>query len=185
MLEDIFKETKVKMNASLQAVEKQLSTIRTGKASISILDGIRVNAYNMDMPLNQVATLSTPEPSLILIKPWDVSQIQEIEKAILKSDLGLNPRSDGRLIRLPIPSLSEERRKELAKKISHLGEEGKTAVRNIRRDSNDLIKQLKTDKEISEDEEHRGLDEVQKITDDHIKQVEDRVEKKRKEIMTV
>jgi ribosome recycling factor len=185
MLEDIFKETKVKMNASLQAVEKQLSTIRTGKASISILDGIRVNAYNMDMPLNQVATLSTPEPALILIQPWDVSQIQEIEKAILKSDLGLNPRSDGRLIRLPIPSLSEERRKELAKKISHLGEEGKTAVRNIRRDSNDLIKQLKTDKEISEDEEHRGLDEVQKITDDHIKQVEDRVEKKRKEIMTV
>jgi ribosome recycling factor len=121
MLEDIFKETKVKMNASLQAVEKQLSTIRTGKASISILDGIRVNAYNMDMPLNQVATLSTPEPALILIQPWDVSQIQEIEKAILKSDLGLNPRSDGRLIRLPIPSLSEERRKELAKKISHLG----------------------------------------------------------------
>jgi ribosome recycling factor len=135
--------------------------------------------------LNQVATLSTPEPALILIQPWDVSQIQEIEKAILKSDLGLNPRSDGRLIRLPIPSLSEERRKELAKKISHLGEEGKTAVRNIRRDSNDLIKQLKTDKEISEDEEHRGLDEVQKITDDHIKQVEDRIEKKRKEIMTV
>jgi ribosome recycling factor len=185
MLEDIFKETKVKMNASLQAVEKQLSTIRTGKASISILDGIRVNAYNMDMPLNQVATLSTPEPSLILIQPWDVSQIQEIEKAILKSDLGLNPRSDGRLIRLPIPSLSEERRKELAKKISHIGEEGKTSVRNIRRDSNDLIKELKSGKEISEDEEHRGLDEVQKITDDHIKQVEDRIEKKRKEIMTV
>jgi ribosome recycling factor len=185
MLEDIFKETKVKMNTSLQAVEKQLLTIRTGKASITILDGIHVNVYNMDMPLNQVATLSTPEPSLILIQPWDVSQIQEIEKAILKSDLGLNPRSDGRLIRLPIPSLSEERRKELAKKISHIGEEGKTAVRNIRRDSNDMIKELKNSKEISEDDEHRGLDEIQKITDDHIKQVEDRIEKKRKEIMTV
>jgi ribosome recycling factor len=185
MLEDIFKETKAKMNASLQVVEKHLSAIRTGKASIAILDGIRVNAYNMDMPLNQVATLSTPEPSLILIQPFDVSQIQEIEKAILKSDLGLNPRSDGRLIRLPIPPLSEERRKELAKKISSFGEDGKTAVRNIRRDSNDLIKQLKADKEISEDEEHRGLDEVQKITDNFIEQVDDRIEKKRKEIMTV
>lgn len=185
MLEDIFKETKAKMNTSLQVVEKHLSAIRTGKASITILDGIKVNAYNMEMPLNQVATLSTPEPSMILVQPFDVSQIQEIEKAILKSDLGLNPRSDGRLIRLPIPPLSEERRKELAKKISGIGEEGKTAVRNIRRDSNDLIKQLKTDKEISEDEEHRGLDEVQKITDDFIKQVDDRIEKKRKEIMTV
>lgn len=173
------------MNSSLLAVEKQLATIRTGKASISILDGIHVNAYNMDMLLNQVATLSTPEPSMILIQPWDVSQIQEIEKAILKSDLGLNPRSDGRLIRLPIPPLSEERRKELAKKISHIGEEGKTAIRNHRRDSNDMIKKLKNDKEISEDDEHRGLDEVQKITDDFIKQIDDRIEKKRKEIMTV
>jgi ribosome recycling factor len=185
MLNEVYNETKSRMEQTLKALEKQLASIRTGKASVSILDTVKVNAYGSEMPLNQVATLGAPEPSMLLVQPWDMSIISEIEKGILKADLGLNPMNDGKLIRIPIPPLSEERRKELAKKIGQLAEDGKTSIRNIRRDSNDLIKQMQKDKEISEDEEHSGLNEIQKITDDNIKKVDERAENKKKEIMTV
>ncbi|MBN2134958.1 MAG: ribosome recycling factor [Acidobacteria bacterium] len=185
MLNEVYKETKAKMASTLDVIEKKLATIRTGKASISMLDGVKVSAYGSEMPLNQVGTLTAPEPALLVVQPWDVSIVSEIEKGILKADLGLNPMNDGKVIRIPIPPLSEERRSEMAKKINQIGEEGKTSIRNIRRDSNDTIKKLQKDKDITEDDEHRGLDEVQKITDDYIKQIDERVENKQKEIMTV
>jgi ribosome recycling factor len=185
MLDKVYKDTKEKMNSTISAIEKQLSSIRTGKASVSLLDTVRVHAYGTEMPLNQLAGLSAPEPSMLLVQPWDVSLVGDIEKGILKADLGLNPMNDGKLIRIPIPPLSEERRTELAKKISQMAEEGKTSIRNIRRDANTAIKNLQNEKEISEDEEHRGLDEIQKITDEYIEKIEERSEKKKKEIMTV
>ncbi len=185
MLNEVYKETKQKMDQTIAAIEKQLGSIRTGKATVSLLDTVKVTAYGSDMPLNQVATLSAPEPSLLVVQPWDVSIIKDIEKGIQKADLGLNPMNDGKLIRLPIPPLSEERRKELAKKIGIIGEDGKTSIRNVRRESNDDIKELQKNKDISEDDEHRGLDEIQKITDEYIKKIDEHTNKKKEEIMQV
>jgi ribosome recycling factor len=185
MLEDVYRETRKKMSGTLEVVEKQLSTIRTGKASASILDAVKVNAYGTEMPLNQVASISAPDPSMLLVQPWDISIAGDIEKGILKADLGLNPVNDGKVIRLPVPPLSEERRKQMAKKIHSISEEGKTAIRNIRRDANDGIKKMKNNKEISEDNEHRGYDEIQKMTDEFIKKIDERSENKQKEIMIV
>ncbi len=157
--------------------------MRTGRASLSILDGILVDYYGTMTPLNQMATLAVPESRLIMIQPWDVSIIKEIEKAILKSDLGLTPSNDGKIIRISIPPLTEERRKELVKVIHKMCEDHKVTVRNLRRDANDLLKSLKKDSEISEDDAFKGQDQIQKITDEHIKLIDECYKNKEKEIL--
>jgi len=171
------------MQKSIDALENDLKKIRTGRASLSILDDIRVDYYGTLTPLNQMASLSTPESRLIMIQPWDVSVIKDVEKAILKSDLGLMPSNDGKVIRISIPPLTEERRKQLVKVIYKKSEEHKISVRNIRRDTNDLLKSLKKDGDISEDDAFKAQDQVQKITDEHIKLIDDVCKNKEKEIL--
>ena len=183
MIESIYQETKDNMGKSIDALKNEFNRVRTGRASLTILDGIRVDYYGTLTPLNQMATLSVPESRLITIQPWDVSVIKEIEKAILKSDLGLTPSNDGKIIRISIPPLTEERRKELVKVINKISEDHKIAVRNIRRDSNELLKGLKKDGDISEDEAFKAQDQVQKITDEHIKLIDDVNKDKEKEIL--
>lgn len=183
MLDEIYQETGDNMGKSITSLENEFKRIRTGRASLSILDGIRVDYYGTPTPLNQMASLSVPESRLISIQPWDVSVIKEIEKAILKSDLGLTPSSDGKIIRIAIPPLTEERRKELVKVINKMSEDHKVAVRNLRRDANDMIKELKKEGEISEDEAFKAQDQVQKITDEHIKLIDEISDKKEKEIL--
>jgi len=183
MIESIYQETKDNMGKTINALKNELNKVRTGRASLTILDGIRVDYYGTLTPLNQMATLSVPESRLITIQPWDVSVIKEIEKAILKSDLGLTPSNDGKIIRISIPPLTEERRKELVKVINKISEDHKIAVRNIRRDSNELLKGLKKDGDISEDDAFKAQDQVQKITDEHIKLIDDVNKDKEKEIL--
>lgn len=183
MIESIYQETREGMNKSIDSLKNEFKKVRTGRASLSILDGIRVEYYGTMTPLNQMASLSIPESRLINIQPWDVSVIKDIEKAILKSDLGLTPSNDGKLIRISIPPLTEERRKELVKVIHKKGEEHRVTVRNIRRDSNELLKELKKDGEISEDDAFRAQDQVQKITDEYIKLIDDVCKEKEKEIL--
>ena len=183
MIESIYQETKDSMGKSIDALRNELNKVRTGRASLTILDGIRVDYYGTLTPLNQMATLSVPESRLISIQPWDVSVIKEIEKAILKSDLGLTPSNDGKIIRISIPPLTEDRRKELVKVINKISEDHKVAVRNIRRDSNELLKGLKKDSDISEDDAFKAQDQVQKITDEHIKLIDDVNKDKEKEIL--
>jgi ribosome recycling factor len=183
MIEDIYKETRENMGKSVDDLKREFKRVRTGRASLSILDGIRVNYYGTPTPLNQMATLAVPESRLITIQPWDVSGIKEIEKAILKSDLGLTPSSDGKIVRIAIPPLTEERRKELVRVINKVSEEHKVAVRNIRRDANEMLKDLKKEGDISEDEAFKAQDQVQKITDDHINLVEQITKEKEKEIL--
>jgi ribosome recycling factor len=174
-----------RMEKAIDDLRKELSSIRTGRASISILDNINVDYYGVPTPINQVAQLATPEPTLVTVQPYDVSLVGPIEKSIRASDLGLNPSNDGRLIRIPIPALTEERRKQLAKHVHKVLEEHRTAVRNIRRDGNEQVKKMLKDKLISEDEEKQSLAEVQKLTDDHIHKLEDVAKKKEQEILTV
>lgn len=183
MIESMYQETRESMKKSIDALENDLKKIRTGRASLSILDDIRVDYYGTLTPLNQMASLSTPESRLIMIQPWDVSVIKDVEKAILKSDLGLMPSNDGKVIRISIPPLTEERRKQLVKVIYKKSEEHKISVRNIRRDTNDLLKSLKKDGEISEDDAFKAQDQVQKITDEHIKLIDDVCKNKEKEIL--
>lgn len=183
MIEDTLQETKERMGKTITALENELKRVRTGRASVSLLDGIRVDYYGTQTPLNQMASLSVPESRLIVIQPWDVSAIKEIEKAILKSDLGLTPSSDGKLIRISIPPLTEERRKELVKVVSKMCEEHKIAARNIRRDSNELLKGFKKDGDISEDDAFKGQESVQKITDDFIAKIDKIYTEKEKEIL--
>lgn len=183
MIESIFEDTKESMEKSIVALKNELNRIRTGRASLNILDDIRVDYYGTLTLLNQMASLSVPESRLITIQPWDVSIIKEIEKAILKSDLGLTPSNDGKLIRISIPALTEERRKQLVKVVQKKGEEHKIAVRNIRRDSNDLLKGLKKDGDISEDDAFRAQDQVQKITDEHTKRMDEICKEKEQEIL--
>ena len=183
MIESIFQDTRESMEKSIVAFKNELNRVRTGRASLSILDDIRVDYYGTLTPLNQMASLSVPESRLITIQPWDVSIIKEIEKAILKSDLGLTPSNDGKLIRISIPALTEERRKQLVKVVQKKGEEHKIAVRNIRRDSNDLLKGLKKDGDISEDDAFRAQDQVQKITDEHTKRMDEICKEKEQEIL--
>jgi len=182
MIEEILQETRQKMENSIEALKRDFKRIRTGRATTALLDGIKVNAYDSQMPLDQVASLSVPESRLITIKPWDQSIIGEIEKAILKSELGLTPMNDGKIIRISIPPLTEERRKELAKLARKMGEENKIAVRNHRRDANDMLKELKNEKEISEDEMYKAQEDVQKLTDEFIKEVDAQTAEKEKEI---
>jgi ribosome recycling factor len=183
MKEEILSECRQKMNKGIESLNKDFMRIRTGRASTAFLDGIRVQCYETQMPLDQVASLSVPESRLITVKPWDLSIMSEIEKAILKSELGLTPVNDGKLIRIPIPPLSEARRKDLAKLAKKMAEEGKIVVRNHRRDANELLKELKSEKEISEDDLFRAQDEVQKLTDEFIKKIDELTAEKEKEIM--
>jgi ribosome recycling factor len=174
-----------RMEKAIEDIRKELASIRTGRASISILDNIKVDYYGVPTPIKQVAQLATPEPTLVTVQPYDVSLVGPIEKSIRASDLGLNPSNDGRLIRIPIPPLTEERRKQLAKHVHKVLEEHRTAVRNIRRDGNEHLKKMLKDKQISEDDEKQGLAEIQKITDDHITKLEEVAKKKEQEILTV
>jgi ribosome recycling factor len=183
MIESMYQETIESMQKSIDALKNDLKKIRTGRASLSILDDIRVDYYGTLTPLYQMASLSTPESRLITIQPWDVSVIKDVEKAILKSDLGLTPSNDGKVIRISIPPLTEERRKQLVKVIYKKSEEHKISVRNVRRDTNDLLKSLKKDGEISEDDAFKAQDQVQKITDEHIKLIDDVCKNKEKEIL--
>ncbi len=184
MKDKILEDVKRRMNKVLEVLAHDLSRVRTGRASVALLEGIKVEAYNAAMPLSQVASLAAPEPRLLTIQPWDPTLLGDIEKAILKSDLGLTPTNDGKLIRLPIPPLTTERRKELVKVVKKMAEEAKVALRNVRRDGNERLKDLKKEKQISEDDAHRAQDEVQKLTDDFIKKVDAQAAEKEKEIMT-
>jgi ribosome recycling factor len=183
MKNEILSESRQDMNNTLDALKKQFMRIRTGRASTALLDGIKVNCYDTQMPLDQVASLSVPESRLIIIKPWDQSIIGGIEKSILKSELGLTPMNDGKIIRISIPPLTEERRKELAKLAKKMAEEGKISIRNHRREANELFKELKNEKEISEDEMFKSQDEVQKITDEFIKKTDEITAEKEREII--
>lgn len=183
MIEDIFQDTRENMGKSVEALKREFKRVRTGRASLSILDGVRVDYYGTPTPLNQMATLAVPESRLITIQPWDVSVIKETEKALLKSDLGLTPSSDGKIIRIAIPPLTEDRRKELVKVVNKMSEEHKIAIRNIRRDSNEMLKDLKKEGDISEDEAFKAQEQIQKITDDSISLVDQITKDKEKEIL--
>jgi ribosome recycling factor len=185
IVKDVEAGAKTKMEKSLADLQHALATIRTGRASVSIFDNLRVDYYGTPTPLNQLANLHVPEPTLITISPWDVSQIGSIEKAIRTSDLGLNPANDGKIIRVPIPSLTEERRKEIVKRLHHIVEEHRVAVRNVRRDANEHLKKLLKDKTISEDDERRGLEEMQKMTDAYIAKLDATSKAKEKEILDI
>ena len=183
MIESIYDETKESMGKSIASLKNDLNRLRTGRASLSIFDGVKVDYYSTLTPLNQMATLAVPESRLITIQPWDVSVIKDIEKAILKSDLGLTPSNDGKIIRLAIPPLTEERRKELVKVVHKMCEGHKVSVRDTRRDANELLKGMKKDAEISEDDAFKAQDQVQKITDEQIKLIDECFKDKEKEIL--
>jgi ribosome recycling factor len=185
MSSEVIDQLRDKMESSVDALKRELVKIRTGRASLSLLDGISVDAYGSKMPLNQVGTLTIPESRMIAIQPWDPQMLAVIEKAILSSDLGLTPANDGKIIRLSIPQLTEERRKELVKQIKKISEEFKVAVRNVRREGNDMLKNMKKDKEISEDDLFKLQDEAQKETDNFIKKIDEIAAGKEKEIMEV
>jgi len=185
MLEEVYEEIEHKMERSLEALHKELTRVRTGRASLALLDGIMVVYYSTPTPLNQLATLSVPESRLITVQPWDKSQFGPIEKAIQRSDLGLTPVNDGKVIRLAIPPLTAERRKELVKQVKKTGEETKIALRNVRREGNDMLKSLEKEKEISEDDWRRGQEQVQKITDRFMTAVDETLDVKEHEVMEV
>jgi ribosome recycling factor len=183
MIDSLYEETRDKMEKTINALQNDLKKVRTGRASVDILDGIRVDYYGTLTPLAQMATLAAPESRLLTIQPWDVSVIKAVEKAILKSNLDLTPNSDGKIIRIAIPPLTEERRKNLVKVVNKMIEEYKVAVRNVRRDSNEMLKEFKKEGEIAEDDCFKGQAQVQKITDEHIKLVDGIFVEKEKEIL--
>ena len=172
-----------RMDKVLTELQQEMAHIRTGRASIGLLDSVRVDYYGSPVPLNQVAQLHVPEPAMITVQPWDTSTINAIEKAIRSADLGLNPSNDGKLVRVPIPPLTEERRRDLAKKLSHIAEERRVGLRNIRRDANEQLKKMLKDKQISEDEERLALDAIQKLTDGQISKIDQAAKAKEKEIL--
>ena len=184
-IKPLIADAKQRMHASVETVLRELATMRTGRASLSMLDGIRVDYYGNPTPLNQVGNLGTPDPTLITLQPWDPSLLPAIEKAIRTSDLDLNPQNDGKIIRIPIPSLTEERRKTLVKHAHKSAEEGRVAIRNVRRDVNDHLKRLLKDHQVSEDDEKHAVAEVQKLTDQHIEEINAALKKKEAEIMEV
>ena len=185
MLEEVYEEVEHKMERSIEALRKELSRIRTGRASLALLDGIALDYYGTPTPLNQMATLAVPESRLITIQPWDKTQMGAIEKAIQRSDLGLTPTNDGTIIRLTIPPLTADRRKELVKQVKKVGEESKIALRNVRREGNDNLKSFEKEKMVSEDDARRGQDQVQKITDRFIANVDEILASKEHEVMEV
>ena len=182
-LKGLFAEVNKRMNVVVDHVKHELAAVRTGRASTALLDHVQVEAYGTKMPLNQVAGLSIPEPTLIVAQPFDPSLLGAVERAIRVSDLGLNPANDGKVVRIPIPALTDERRKELSRHVHKLAEEGRNTVRGARREANDRLKKLLKDSKISEDDERKGLDEVQKITDQHVKLIDDAQKKKDGELL--
>jgi ribosome recycling factor len=185
MVKEILTDAKRRMDTSLEVVKKEMAAVRTGRASLAILDGVMVDYYGTLTPLNQVANLAVPEGNLITVQPWEPFLLPIIEKAILSSDLDLNPANDGKILRIPIPPLTEERRRVLVKHVGKITEDGRTAVRQVRRDANDQLKKRLKQKDISEDDEKRALKSVQELTDEHIKKLDEMMKKKEQELMTV
>lgn len=184
-IKDIANDARKRMDSAVDDARKKLTSVRTGRASVSLLDNVNVDYYGTEMPLNQVGTIHAPEPTMVTVQPFDPTQLGNIEKAIRASELGLNPSNDGKLIRVPIPPLTEERRKQMVKVVHEIAEEHRTAIRNVRRDANDHLKKMLKDKTISEDTEKDGLDQIQKLTDQHITRINELSEHKEKEVMTV
>jgi ribosome recycling factor len=182
---DVIKETRPRMEGAVEDLRRKLGSIRTGRAAVSLLDSVVVEYYGTPTPLNQMASVHAPEPNMLTVQPWDQTQLGAIEKAIRAADLGLNPSNDGKLVRVPVPPLTEERRKQLAKQVHEVAEEHRTAIRNVRRDANDRLKRMLKDKQISEDAERDALAEVQKLTDTHIRKVDELAESKEHEILSV
>ena len=184
-LKETYVQLKTRMEKAVEDFRREMAATRTGRANIHMMDNVTVDYYGEMMPLNQIATLHAPEPQMITVQPFDPSALQNIEKAIRGADLGLNPMNDGKLIRVPVPALTEERRKEMVKHLHKILEEHRTAIRNIRRDGNDAIKKAMKDKKITEDDEKKSLDEIQKLTDDEIKKMEEMSKAKEKEVMEI
>ncbi|WP_353740522.1 ribosome recycling factor [Desulfoferrobacter suflitae] len=184
-MNDVYEDARDRMQKALESLERDYKRLRTGRASVALVDGIRVEYYGTSTPLNQLATLTIPEPRTIMIQPWDTTIVGEVEKAILKSELGLTPMNDGKIIRINVPPLTEERRRDLVKIIKKMAEEAKVAVRNIRRDANEMIKDLKKEKEISEDDQFRAQDEIQKITDTFIGNIDAAYNNKETEVLEI
>jgi len=184
-IKDVENNAKARMEKALGGLQHDMAAIRTGRASVNLLDNVRVDYYGTPTPLNQVGTLHVPEPAMITVQPWDVSQIGAIEKAIRAADLGLNPSNDGKVIRVPIPPLTEERRRDLVKKLHGVAEDHRVALRNVRRDANEHVKKLLKDKTISEDDERRAHDEIQKLTDVYIQKLDQAAKAKEKEILEI
>lgn len=182
---DVIKETKPRMDTVIEDFRRKLATVRTGRAAVSLLDTVMVDYYGTMTPLSQMASVHAPEPQMLTVQPWDQSQIGAVEKAIRGADLGLNPSNDGKLVRVPVPPLTEERRKQLAKQVHEIAEDHRTAVRNVRRDANERLKKMFKDKTISEDAERDGLDEVQKLTNTYIGKIDDLSKTKEQEITSV
>jgi ribosome recycling factor len=185
MINDVIRDVQHRMHGAIEALHREFKSLRTGRANVAMLDGITVDYYGTASPISQVANLKVPEPSLIVAEPWDKSMVAAVEKAIRTSDLGLNPSSDGKVIRIPIPQLTEDRRKELVKLAHHVAEEARTAIRQVRRDGNDRLKKMLKSHEISEDDEKRALDEIQKLTDKNIDEVGNILKHKEQDIMAV
>lgn len=183
--DSVIHETRPKMEAVIEDFKRKLSNVRTGRATVGLLDAVHVDYYGTPTPLIQMASVAVPEPQLLTVQPWDISQLGAVERAIIAANLGLNPSNDGKIIRLPVPALNEERRKQLAKQVHEIAEEHRIAVRNVRHHSNDVLKKMLKDKEISEDDERRGLDEVQKLTNTFIGKLDELAKNKEHEIMTV
>jgi ribosome recycling factor len=182
-LKGMFTEVKGRMDGAIDRVRREMANVRTGRATVGLLDSVHVEAYGSKMPINQVATLSVPEPAMIIAQPFDPSLMGAIEKAIRASDLGLNPANDGKVVRVPIPALTDDRRKELSRHVHKQAEEGRNAVRLVRRDGNERLKKLLKDHKISEDDERKGLDQIQKLTDDHVKMIDELQKKKDQDLL--
>jgi len=182
---DVIKETRPRMEAVIDDARRKLSTVRTGRAAISLLDNVMVDYYGTPTPLTQMASVHAPEPQMLTVQPWDQTQVVPVEKAIRAADLGLNPSNDGKLVRIPVPPLTEERRKQLAKQVHEIAEDHRTAVRNVRRDANERLKKMFKDKTISEDNERDGLEEVQKLTNTFIGRIDELAKSKEHELMSV
>ncbi len=182
---DVIKETRPRMETVIEDFRRKLATVRTGRAAVSLLDTVLVDYYGTMTPLNQMASVHAPEPQMLTVQPWDQTQLGAVEKAIRGADLGLNPSNDGKMVRIPIPALTEERRKQLAKQVHEIAEDHRTAVRNIRRDANERLKKMLKDKQISEDAERDGLDEIQKLTNSYIARVDELTKSKETELTSV
>ncbi|MEP6913183.1 MAG: ribosome recycling factor [bacterium] len=182
---DVIRDTRPRMDTVMEDFRRKLATVRTGRAAVSLLDSVMVDYYGTPTPLSQMASVHAPEPQMLTVQPWDQTQVPAIEKAIRASDLGLNPSNDGKLVRIPIPTLTEERRKQLAKQVHEIAEDHRTAVRNVRRDANERLKKMLKDKQISEDNEHDGLEEVQKLTNTYIGKIDELTKSKEHELTTV
>ena len=183
--EDVIKEAKPRMEAVIEDFKRKLANVRTGRATVGLLDGVMVDYYGTPTPLNQMASVAVPEPQMLTVQPWDMSQVGAIEKAIIAANLGFNPSNDGKIVRLPVPALNEERRRQLAKQVHEIAEEHRVAIRNVRHSANDSLKKLLKDKAISEDSERDGLDQVQKLTNTFVSKIDELAKTKEQEIMHV